>query len=109
VSSLSTTPKSSTSAASPDPSSCADHGTVAGLLTEPADLGDTAGGFLAPLVRFRIQLQHQPMCRRPQLSVGQRSGGLGQIGVGFGRVLGGQDAGLLLDDPQPRHVQLPGA
>jgi hypothetical protein len=64
-----------------------DHPGVAGVFPEPAHVGVLPGGLFAPLGGFRVQLQHQAVRGRSQLPERQRSGHLGQHGVGLGRVL----------------------
>jgi hypothetical protein len=81
-----------------------DHPGVAGVFPECTHVRVLPGGLLAPLGGFRVQLQDQPVRGGPQLSERQRSGGLGQYGVSLGRVLGGQDRRLVVDDPGVHRV-----
>jgi hypothetical protein len=65
--------------------------------------------FLPLADRLGVQLQDQLVRGRPQLAERHAGGGLGEEGVGLGRVFVGQDAGFVLDDPEMDRVDLPGA
>jgi hypothetical protein len=81
-----------------------DHPRVTRFLPERPYVRVLLRGFLAPLGRFRVQFQHQPVRGRPQLPERQRPRHPSQHGIGLGRVLIGQDPGLLFDDPQVNGV-----
>ena len=81
-----------------------DHPGIAGFLPEPAHVRVLPGGLLAALGGFGVQFQDQAVRGRPQLPERQRSRGLGQYGIGLGRVLAGQDPGLVFDDPRVHRV-----
>ncbi len=82
-----------------------DHAGVAGVFPEPAHVGVLAGGLLALAGGVGVQLEDQPVRVGAEPAEGHRPGLLGQLLIGPGGVFRGQDAGLVLDDPDVHRVE----
>ena len=85
-----------------------DHPGVPGRLPERPHVRVPPPGLLLPGRRLRVQFQDHPVRRRPQLPERQRPRRPGQRRISRGHVVGGQDLGLLFDDPQVHRVQRAG-
>ena len=84
-----------------------DHPGVPGRLPERLHVRVPPPGLLPPRRRLRVQFQDQPVRRGAQFPERQRPGLSASAASAVAASCGGQDLGLLLDDPQVHRMHAP--